>query len=156
MWWKRFSLCKIGLDLTEVSSNKTALFLWSTVCSILKAENATEITVKYLHEAYGAVIIYTTATFPLRIIIIIIITTGLVLDRVHNSRRLLDRLFAFFDRVTLTLTFWPNINWWGRYRDGLSLCPSLMILVTALLVLSCRQIDRNTHSTQRITESQTR
>jgi len=33
-----------------------------------------------------------------------------------------SRLFALFDPVTLTLTFWLNIHWWARYRDRLSLC----------------------------------
>jgi len=42
---------------------------------------------------------------------------GCALNRVYNSRRPLDRLFALSDRVTLT--FLPNINWWVKYRDGL-------------------------------------
>ena len=46
---------------------------------------------------------------------------GWALDRVHNLRRSLDRLFALCDTVILTfelLTY--NINWWARYRDWLS------------------------------------
>jgi len=47
-------------------------------------------------------------------------TRGSALNRVHNSRRPLSRLFALCDPVTVT--FWPNINWWAMYRDGLSVC----------------------------------
>ena len=49
---------------------------------------------------------------------------GWALDKVHNSRRPLDRLQYVLQFVTLwhwPLTFWPNINWWARYRDGLTL-----------------------------------
>jgi len=38
-------------------------------------------------------------------------------DRMHNLRRRIGRLFVLFDPVILT--FWPNINCWARYRDGL-------------------------------------
>ena len=66
------------------------------------------------------------------------------LDRVHNSRRPLDRLqcvFALCDPVTLT--FWSNINWWVRPHDGLSLW-QVWWLYLSHLVLSCEQTDRQT------------
>jgi len=37
--------------------------------------------------------------------------TGWALDRVHNSRRPLDR------HNPNHLPFWPNINWWARTRE---------------------------------------
>ena len=36
--------------------------------------------------------------------------------RCHTA--FLSRRYALCDHVT----FWPNIHWWARYRDGLSLC----------------------------------
>jgi len=49
-------------------------------------------------------------------VIIHITARGWTLDRVHNwrpqCRTVSSRLFALFDPVTLT--FWPNINWWAR------------------------------------------
>ena len=65
-------------------------------------------------------------------------TRGWALDRVHNSHRpcgavSLSGVTAhrygaarlsrrdFLTLWPLPLTFWPNINWWARYRDGLSL-----------------------------------
>jgi len=63
---------------------------------------------------------------------------------VHNSRRPLDRL-------TLTLTWnfdlWPDIHWWGRTVSWWTIpMPSSAILVSAVLVLSCGQTDRQTDS----------
>jgi len=51
-------------------------------------------------------------------------TIGLTLNRVHNSRRPLDRLFAPCDPVKLTFNLLSNrsINWWARHHDGLSPC----------------------------------
>jgi len=51
-------------------------------------------------------------------------TRGSALNRVHNSRRPLDRLQYFFALCYLwawPLTFWSNIKWLDRTRDGLSL-----------------------------------
>jgi len=68
-------------------------------------------------------------------------TRGWTLDRVHNSRRPLDRLFALCDPVTLTFDLLTNTNWWARTRAGLSTCQvwSLVIVVSAVLLLSCGQ-----------------
>jgi len=42
----------------------------------------------------------------------------------HNSRRPASQspFRIFLTAWPWPLTFWPNINWWARYRDGLSLC----------------------------------
>jgi len=50
--------------------------------------------------------------------------------------------FAFFDSVTLT--FWPNIHWWTRYRDGISLCQVWRFWFKPFWFLSCGQTDRHT------------
>jgi len=44
------------------------------------------------------------------------------MNRVHNSRRPLDRLFAFFNLTVWpwSLTFWPNINWWAIWFGDFS------------------------------------
>jgi len=68
---------------------------------------------------------------------------------VYNSRRPLDRPFALF---TLSFDLWPNISWWARYRDGLSPCQVwwMVIVVSVVLVLSCRQTDRQNHRQTRV------
>ena len=63
---------------------------------------------------------YTTRPTPTTTRLIIKITRR-ALDRgaLHNSRRPLNRLTL---TVTLTFDLLPNIHWWARYRDGLSIC----------------------------------
>jgi len=61
-----------------------------------------------------------------------------MLNRVH-----LDRLLQFWpsELDLWPLNFWSNIHLWARYRDGLSMCQ-----VLAVLVLSWGQTDRQTES----------
>ena len=40
----------------------------------------------------------------------------------------------------------PNINWWTKPRDGISLWQVLVIEVSAVLVLSCGQTHTHTHT----------
>jgi len=46
------------------------------------------------------------------------------LEAVHSIEYIThaDHSIAFLHFVTLTLNFWPNINWWMRYHGELSLC----------------------------------
>jgi len=88
------------------------------------------------------------------------LTRGWALDRVHNSRRCrLCARWALSQRhltaphgclvatfLTLwpwPLTFWPSINWWARYHDGLSLC-QVWRFNFSLFGLLCGQTDRQT------------
>ena len=90
------------------------------------------------------------------------LTRGWALDRVHNSRRCrLCARWALSQRhltaphgclvatfLTLwpwPLTFWPSINWWARYHDGLSLC-QVWRFNFSLFGLLCGQTDRQTES----------
>jgi len=62
-------------------------------------------------------------------------------------------VFLHFVTLWRHLTFWPNINWWATCRDGLSVTirvPSLVILISAVLVLSCGHVQTHRH-TQRQT-----
>ena len=58
--------------------------------------------------------------------------------------------FTLCDNVTLTSwLFEPNINWWARYRDGLSLCQvwgDFSFSSFGFIVRSDRQTDRRTHT----------
>jgi len=47
---------------------------------------------------------------------------GWALDRVHSSRRPVDRVLALFDPVSLTFDLILIGGRWARYRDRLSLC----------------------------------
>ena len=83
------------------------------------------------------------------------LTTWWAFDRVHNSRRPLDRLFALCDMWFWLLTFRYNIHWWARYRDGLIRVPSLAILVSAVWFY---RVDKHTHTyreNHRITHAHT-
>jgi len=56
------------------------------------------------------------------VLMVMMITRGWALDRVHITQA--GHSVAFLHSVTLwpwPLTFWLNINWWVRYRDGLCL-----------------------------------
>jgi len=65
--------------------------------------------------------------------------------------------FTLCDLVTLT--FWPNINWLVRYRDGLSLCQVWRFYFSrfSFIMWTDRQTDRQTDRiTVRITEADQR
>ena len=62
-----------------------------------------------------------------------------------NSCRPLDHLIYVFC-ILWPLTFWPNIKLVARTRD----VASLVIVVSAVLVLSCGQIDTVTHTQMRM------
>ena len=92
---------------------------------------------------------------------IIITTRGWALSGVHSSRQpcgavSLSGITSHRTAVVVTflhfltlwpwlLTFWPNINWWARYRRRTISVPSLAILVSIVLILSCGQTDRQNH-----------
>ena len=76
------------------------------------------------------------------------LTTGWALDRAHKSRRPLDRLFAILTLWPWPLVFWSNnyslvgdVSWWTIP------VPSLVTVLSAVFVLSCRQThtDRQAH-----------
>ena len=92
---------------------------------------------------------------------------GWALDRVHNSRRweathrsdtaphgcFVATFLHFLTLWALTLTFWPNINWWARYRDGLYLCQVWRFYFQSFWFY---RADRQTESQRRINAILTR